>query len=168
MKKLYKTLPPDYLYRSGVGIMIINQEQKIFVGKRIDNKDNLKEAWQMPQGGVDYGEDEETAMFRELKEETGINEKDVRIIYRLPKYQYYNLPKQLQKKLWGGRYLGQKQRWFLLNFVSNDSSINIKTKDPEFIDWKWVNKNELINLIVDFKRDLYVDILKGFNKFLPK
>jgi putative (di)nucleoside polyphosphate hydrolase len=168
MTKNRNNIPPDYLYRNGVGIMIINKEKKVFVGKRIDNKDNFNEAWQMPQGGIDLGEDEELAMFRELKEETGIEKKDVEIIYKLPKYQYYNLPKLLQKRLWGGRYLGQKQRWFLLQFKADDSFINIKTENPEFIDWKWVREEELINLIVGFKRELYGEIVKGFRKFLVK
>ncbi|MCE2687920.1 MAG: RNA pyrophosphohydrolase [Rickettsiales bacterium] len=163
--KLHKTMPPDYLYRNGVGIMLINQEKKIFIGKRIDSYDN-SEAWQMPQGGIDIGEEEEIAMFRELQEETGVNKKSVKIISRTPNYYYYNLPPQLQKKLWNGKYLGQKQRWYILQLEDKDSAINIKTEHPEFIDWKWSNKEEVIELIIDFKKDLYRDVMNIFNKFL--
>jgi len=163
--KSHKTMPPDYLYRNGVGIMLINRERKIFIGKRLDSYDH-SEAWQMPQGGIDIGEEEEIAMFRELQEETGINKSSVKIISRTPNYHYYNLPPQLQKKLWNGKYLGQKQRWYILQLEDEDSAINIKTEHPEFIDWKWCDKEEVVELIIEFKKDLYRDVLNTFNQFL--
>lgn len=153
---------PDYLYRSGVGIMIINSDKKIFVGKRIDNN---SDAWQMPQGGIDAGEDEDIAVFRELKEETGISEQSVKIIKKSDNYYYYNLPYKLQKKFWGGKYLGQKQRWYLLQFIGDEPSINIKTEDPEFSEWKWVSKNDIVSEIVSFKKKLYEDVIKEFERF---
>lgn len=158
-----KSQKPDYLYRSGVGIMIINSEKKIFVGKRIDNN---SDAWQMPQGGLDIGENEDIAMFRELREETGINENFVKIITKSKKYYYYDLPYKLQKKFWGGKYLGQKQRWYLIEFIGSENDINIKTEDPEFSQWKWVFKKDLLDEIVSFKRDLYENVVKEFEEFL--
>ena len=154
---------PDYLYRSGVGIMIINKNKEIFVGKRIDNH---SDAWQMPQGGLDAGEGEDEAMFRELKEETGINDEAVKVIQKSQKYYYYNLPYKLQKKFWGGKYLGQKQKWYLVEFIGEESAINVKTEDPEFSEWKWISKENLLNEIVPFKRDLYEDIIKEFEELL--
>jgi len=148
---------PDHLYRKGVGIMMINQDQKIFVGKRIDNK---SDAWQMPQGGLDHGESEDEAMFRELKEETGTN--NVKILQMSKEYHYYNLPYKLQKKFWGGKYLGQKQQWYLTRFLGVDNQINIDTNEPEFSSWKWMDKNEVIDHIVPFKRDLYVKLINEF------
>lgn len=152
----------DYLYRLGVGIMILNKEKKIFVGKRIDNH---SDAWQMPQGGLDAGENEDLGMYRELKEETGI-ERDIKILSKSEGYYYYNLPYKLQKKFWGGKYIGQKQRWYLIEFLGSDQLINISSEDPEFSEWKWVNKDEIINNIVSFKRPLYLNIFNEFKKFL--
>jgi len=154
---------PDYLYRSGVGIVLINSDKKIFVGKRIDNN---SDAWQMPQGGIDAGEDEDTAMIRELGEETGISESAIEIIKKSRGYFYYNLPYKLQKKFWGGKYLGQKQRWYIARFKGDESAINIKTETPEFSDWKWISKEEILDAIVKFKRDLYVEIIEEFKEFL--
>ncbi len=154
---------PDYLYRSGVGIMLINNEKKIFVGKRIDNN---SDAWQMPQGGIDAGEDEDIAVFRELREETGISQEIVSIIKKSNCYYYYNLPYKLQKKFWGGKYLGQKQRWYLLKFNADEKSININTEDPEFSEWKWASINEITSEIVSFKKQLYEDVIKEFEEFL--
>lgn len=154
---------PNHLYRSGVGILLVNQNKKIFVGKRIDNQ---SDSWQMPQGGIDVGEDEDVAMFRELQEETGISSQFVKIIKKSDNYFYYDLPYKLQKKFWGGKYLGQRQRWYLLEFLGDDSNINITTQEPEFSEWKWVEKVDLINLIVSFKRELYQQIIKEFNDFL--
>ena len=154
---------PNHLYRSGVGIVLINENKKIFVGKRIDNQ---SDAWQMPQGGIDSGENEDRAMFRELIEETVIAENLVKIIKKSDKYFYYNLPYKLQKKFWGGKYLGQKQRWYLAEFLGNDSDVNISLANPEFSEWKWVNKKDLVGLIVNFKKDLYVEIVKEFNEYL--
>lgn len=154
---------PNHLYRSGVGILLVNQNKKIFVGKRIDNQ---SDSWQMPQGGIDVGEDEDAAMFRELQEETGISSQFVKIIKKSDNYFYYDLPYKLQKKFWGGKYLGQRQRWYLLEFLGDDSNINITTQEPEFSEWKWVEKVDLINLIVSFKRELYQQIISEFTDFL--
>ncbi len=154
---------PDYLYRSGVGIMLINRQKNIFVGKRIDNN---SDAWQMPQGGIDPAEDEDVAMFRELHEETGIPADAIKIIKKSSKYFYYNLPYKLQKKFWGGKYLGQKQRWYLAEFISDDSLINLNVDTPEFSAWKWIEKDNLTGVIVGFKRGLYRDVLKEFCEFL--
>lgn len=154
---------PDYLYRSGVGIMIINAQKQIFVGKRIDNN---SDAWQMPQGGIDVNEEEDNAMFRELKEETGIGANHVRVIGKSQGHYYYNLPYKLQKKFWGGKYLGQKQKWYLIEFSGEDSAINIATEDPEFSEWKWVSQAEIVSHIVSFKRELYENVLNEFAKFL--
>lgn len=153
---------PDYLYRSGVGVMLINREKKIFVGKRIDNH---SDAWQMPQGGIDAGEDEDEAMFRELKEETGISQEFVQVLKKSEGYYYYNLPYKLQKKFWGGKYLGQKQRWYLAQFDGDDSAVNINTETPEFSDWKWIAHDEIVNVIVAFKRGLYEDVIREFLDF---
>jgi putative (di)nucleoside polyphosphate hydrolase len=152
----------DYLYRFGVGIMIINQQKKIFVGKRIDNH---SDAWQMPQGGLDAGESEDLGMYRELKEETGI-ENNIKILSKSKGYYYYNLPYKLQKKFWGGKYIGQKQRWYLIEFLGDDNSININNENPEFSEWKWVGIDEIINNIVSFKRPLYLSIIDEFRSFL--
>jgi putative (di)nucleoside polyphosphate hydrolase len=153
----------DYLYRSGVGIMLINSQKQIFVGKRIDNN---SDAWQMPQGGIDVGENEDVAIFRELKEETGIDESNVNILRKSKNYHYYNLPYNLQKRFWGGKYLGQRQRWYLAEFIGDDSVIDVKTENPEFSHWKWIDQNDIINAIVGFKRDLYCDVIKEFTEYL--
>ncbi len=153
---------PDYLYRSGVGIMLINAKKEIFVGKRIDNN---SDAWQMPQGGLDVGESEDVAMFRELKEETGIDEIHIKVLRKSAGHHYYNLPYKLQKKFWGGKYLGQKQRWYLAEFTGEESAINIATEHPEFSDWKWISNISIIDAIVGFKRELYEDVLNEFAKY---
>jgi putative (di)nucleoside polyphosphate hydrolase len=153
---------PDYLYRSGVGIMLLNSENKIFVGKRIDNN---SDAWQMPQGGIDAGEDEDLAMFRELAEETGIVESKIEILGKSRRYFYYNLPYKLQKKFWGGKYLGQKQRWYLARFKGDEKDINVQTEIPEFSEWKWIGNEEILSAIVKFKRDLYGEIITEFSQF---
>ncbi len=154
---------PDYLYRSGIGIMLINSDKEIFVGKRIDNH---SDAWQMPQGGLDAGESEDEAMVRELKEETGISEKNIKILHKSQGHFYYNLPYKLQKKFWGGKYLGQRQRWYLAEFIGDENDVNIKTEDPEFSDWKWIEREKIVNAIVPFKRRLYEEIIKEFESFL--
>jgi len=146
----------DLPYRNGVGIMIFNDQKKIFVGKRIDNQ----EAWQMPQGGVDRDEDFETAAKRELFEETGIQ--SVRIVQISKQEFIYDLPNHLLGKIWKGKYKGQKQKWFLMKFLGPDSEINISQKHPEFNEWKWVDLDELPRLIVPFKKKLYVSIIKEF------
>jgi putative (di)nucleoside polyphosphate hydrolase len=162
-QEIHEPVKPDYLYRSGVGIMLINKEKKIFVGKRIDNH---SDAWQMPQGGIDAGESEDEAMFRELKEETGISAFGVKILQKSRGYFYYNLPYKLQKKFWGGKYLGQRQRWYLAEFTGDESLVNIQTEDPEFSAWKWISREEILSTIVGFKRELYEDVINEFSKIL--
>lgn len=154
---------PDYLYRSGVGIMLINQKKEIFVGKRIDNH---SDSWQMPQGGLDAGETEDEAMFRELREETGITDSCIKVLYKSQGYHYYNLPYKLQKKFWGGKYLGQKQRWYLAEFVGDENSISVQTEKPEFSEWKWISRGNIVDAIVAFKRGLYEEVVEEFSKFL--
>ena len=149
-------------YRRGVGMMIINNKKEIFLGQRFD-KD--KSAWQMPQGGIDRGENEIVALKREMFEETGIK-KDYKIIFKSNKYFYYKLPQYLQKKLWKGRFVGQKQKWFLLEYFGDDQNINIKTKKPEFKKWSWSTKEKMLKLIVPFKRKLYKEIVSEFKEFL--
>ena len=136
--------------RIGIGIVVLNQENKVFVGKRIDNPENF---WQMPQGGVNENENFLEAAKRELEEETGI--KTVKIIKELNNLLTYDLPKNLLGKIWQGKYRGQKQKWFIMKFLGDDKEINIETKDPEFIDWKWIKVNDLPKVAVDFKVDIY-------------
>tara|TARA_Y100000591_G_C21337317_1_gene453154 strand:- start:46 stop:516 length:471 start_codon:yes stop_codon:yes gene_type:complete len=144
--------------RSGVGIIILNSDNQVFVGKRKDNPGNR---WQMPQGGVDKGESFINAMKRELFEETGI--KKIKILKELEKIYQYELPENLVGIIWKGKYKGQKQKWFITRFLGNDNEININTKHPEFIDWKWIEPNELPEVIVNFKKKLYIDLLKEIN-----
>ena len=140
--------------------MVFNDEKKIFVGKRIDNQ----EAWQMPQGGIDKDEDIESAAKRELFEETGIQ--SIRIIKRSEKIYTYDLPQHLLGKIWKGKYKGQKQTWFLIKFLGPDSEININQKHPEFSEWMWVDIQKLPELIVSFKKDLYLSVVKEFSNFI--
>lgn len=149
-------------YRRGVGMVVINHEKKIFIGQRFD-KD--KAAWQMPQGGIDNDETPEQACLRELGEETGILS-NYKIIDKTKNWYSYDLPRNLQKKLWRGKYKGQVQQWFILDFFGNDAEINIKTKHPEFKNWKWANKEELMKLVVPFKRELYENTFTEFSNFL--
>ena len=141
--------------RTGVGIIVLNKQNKIFVGKR---KDNPGDKWQMPQGGVDKGEDYITAMRRELREETSIQ--NIEIIKEIDKIYQYELPENLVGIIWKGKYRGQKQKWFITRFVGEESEINLNTKHAEFIDWKWIEPKMLPEVIVSFKRDLYFNLLK--------
>ena len=141
--------------RTGVGIILLNSKNKIFVGKR---KDNPGDKWQMPQGGVDNGEDFHTAMKRELHEETSI--KNIKIIKEINQLYEYELPKDLIGIIWKGKFRGQKQKWFIAKFLGNESEINLNTKQPEFIEWKWINAERLPEVIVDFKKKLYLSLLK--------
>tara|TARA_B100000902_G_C26886404_1_gene705145 strand:+ start:190 stop:660 length:471 start_codon:yes stop_codon:yes gene_type:complete len=141
--------------RIGVGIIVLNSKNKVFVGRR---KDNPGDKWQMPQGGVDKGEDFLTAMKRELIEETSI--KNIKIIKEIEKIYHYELPDNLIGIIWKGKYRGQKQKWFVVKFLGKDSEINLKTKYPEFIDWKWLDPEILPDVIVEFKRELYIKLLK--------
>jgi putative (di)nucleoside polyphosphate hydrolase len=145
-------------YRLGVGIMLLNNAKQVFVGQRLDK---VSDAWQMPQGGVDKGENLLHAVMRELKEELGTDKAE--IIYQSKNWYLYDLPPELASKLWGGRYAGQKQKWFLMKFLGEDKDIDIATKIPEFISWKWVEVDKLTKIIVPFKRKLYTDVVKEFN-----
>ena len=141
--------------RLGVGIILLNNENKVFVGKRIDNPIDL---WQMPQGGVDENEQMIHAAKRELEEETGITK--TKLIKELDYWLEYELPKNLIKKIWQGRYRGQKQKWFIMKFIGQAKDINIKTKRPEFLSWKWVNYYKLPDVVVSFKVNIYKKIVK--------
>ena len=144
--------------RTGVGIIVLNKQNKIFVGKR---KDNPGDKWQMPQGGVDEGEDYITAMRRELREETSIQ--NIEIIKEIEKIYQYELPENLVGIIWKGKYRGQKQKWFITRFLGEEKEINLNTKHAEFIDWKWIEPKFLPDVIVNFKKDLYLNLLKEIN-----
>ena len=144
--------------RKGVGIVVLNRNNQVFVGKR---KDNTGNSWQMPQGGVDIGENFISAMKRELYEETSI--KSIKILKEIEHMYEYELPENLVGKIWKGKFRGQKQKWFITKFLSDDSEINLNTKHPEFIDWRWINPKKLPEVIVDFKKKLYVNLLKEIN-----
>jgi putative (di)nucleoside polyphosphate hydrolase len=152
----------DRRYRRGVGVMLLNQDGKVFVGRRIDNTD---EAWQMPQGGIDEGEEPWPAALRELEEETGIRPHLVERISKCPERLKYDLPKELRGKLWGGKFKGQIQDWYLARFLGRDSDVNIATRHPEFSGWKWIEPQQLPELIVPFKRDLYRRLLREFAEY---
>ena len=147
--------------RQGVGVIILNNQNKIFVGKR---KDNPVDKWQMPQGGIDQGEDHLTAMKRELYEETSI--KSIKVIKELEGYYEYMLPQNLVEVIWKGKFKGQRQKWFVTKFVGNEKEINLNTKNPEFIEWKWIIADELPNVIVNFKKEMYQKILFNIRKII--
>jgi len=147
--------------RIGVGAIVLNNENKVFVGKR---KDNPVDKWQMPQGGVDKNENLLDAMKRELFEETSI--KNIKVLKELGKWFEYELPKNLLGIIWKGKFRGQKQKWFIVRFIGNESEINLKTKHPEFIEWKWIEINELPKVIVDFKKNVYEKLLIELKKFI--
>jgi putative (di)nucleoside polyphosphate hydrolase len=153
----------DLPYRLGVGVMLLNAERKVFVGQRIDSR---VDAWQMPQGGVDDGEDAETAAFRELEEETGIAPHHAHIVARTDAMLTYDLPEELRATVWKGRYRGQQQHWFLMRFSGTDADINIATPHPEFNAWQWAAVDDLTSLIVPFKRELYSNIADYFRPAL--
>ena len=157
MKEKHHRLP----LRSGVGIVLLNKENKIFVAKRIDNPKNF---WQMPQGGVDKDEDFYTAALRELKEETSIV--SVKPIREIEENLTYILPDHLIGIIWKGKYKGQKQKWFIMRFIGDDSEINIKTKRPEFLDWKWIDLENLTKIAVNFKLEVYKKLKSEIIKIL--
>ena len=157
MEDKFKNLP----LRNGVGIIVLNKDNKIFVAKRIDNPKNF---WQMPQGGVDKGEDFLKAAYRELEEETSI--KNVKLIKELEDMTTYELPDHLLGIIWKGKYRGQKQKWFLMRFTGDDNEINIKTKKPEFLDWKWIELNQITEVVVDFKLHVYEGLKEKIDKII--
>ena len=157
MQQKFRNLP----LRSGVGIIVLNKKNEIFVAKRIDNSKNF---WQMPQGGVDEGENFLEAAYRELKEETSIE--NVNLIKELDDTTTYELPNHLLGIIWKGKYRGQKQKWFVMRFIGKDSEINIKTKNPEFLDWKWINIDLITEVVVDFKLEVYKELQKKIKKII--
>ena len=157
MNPKFKNLP----YRSNVGIMLINDEGHVFVGQRLDNNQN---AWQMPQGGIDCDEDPQSAAYRELLEETGIEQENVKFLAKASKWLLYDLPEDLIPKLWDGKYRGQKQKWFLFKFLGTNRDIIISTEHPEFSNWKWMPKENLLEEIVPFKKSVYESVLREFER----
>ncbi len=157
MQEKFKKLP----LRNGVGIVLLNKENKVFVAKRIDNPQNF---WQMPQGGVDNGENFLSAAYRELEEETSI--KNVKLIQEIEGTTVYELPENLLGIIWKGKYKGQKQKWFLMRYLGNDNEINIKTSKPEFLEWKWVDLNMITDIVVDFKLEVYKKLKDKINKII--
>ena len=157
MKKNYNNLP----LRSGVGIVVLNEKNQIFVAKRIDNPKNY---WQMPQGGIDEGEDFYQAALRELEEETSI--KSVKLMKEIKKFTTYHLPDHLMGIIWKGRYKGQKQKWFIVKFNGDEKEININTKTPEFLEWKWINIDNLTDEVVKFKLHVYKKIKEEIKKVI--
>lgn len=150
-------------YRPAAGIMLVNRDGKVFVGQR---RDNDNDAWQMPQGGIDEGEEPETAALRELEEETGVSRNLVSVIGVTPEELHYDLPDELVGKLWKGKWRGQRQTWYLLRFEGSDDDVNIETSHPEFRAWKWLDPEELPDVIVPFKRKLYRDVLAQFRDLI--
>ena len=157
MQEKFRNLP----LRSGVGIVVLNKENKVFVAKRIDNPKNF---WQMPQGGVDENEDFLKAAYRELEEETSI--KNVELIKELDDTITYELPDHLLGVIWKGKYKGQKQKWFLMRFIGNEKEIDIKTKNPEFLDWKWIEVDMITDVVVDFKLHVYKELKEKIKKII--
>tara|TARA_B100001758_G_C18277944_1_gene540031 strand:- start:252 stop:731 length:480 start_codon:yes stop_codon:yes gene_type:complete len=157
MKKKFKQLP----LRNGVGVVLLNKNNKVFVAKRIDNPKNY---WQMPQGGIDNNEDYLNAALRELEEETSI--KSVKLIKEIDGYLTYNLPDELLGIIWKGKYKGQKQKWYIMKFTGDESEINVKTKKPEFLDWRWINIENITDTVVEFKSDVYNKIKNEVKKII--
>ena len=157
MKDKFRNLP----LRSGVGIVVLNKENMVFVARRIDNSKNF---WQMPQGGINKDEDYLAAAYRELEEETSI--KKVKLIDELDGFITYNLPDHLLGIIWKGKFKGQKQKWFLMRYLGEDKEINIRTENPEFLDWKWVNLDEITELVVDFKLHVYKEVKEKVKRIL--
>jgi putative (di)nucleoside polyphosphate hydrolase len=157
MEEKFKNLP----LRSGVGIIVLNEKNKVFVAKRIDNSKNF---WQMPQGGINDGEDFLSAAYRELAEETSI--KSVELIKEIDGTMTYLLPNHLLGIIWKGKYKGQKQKWFLMKFTGDEKEIDIKTKNPEFLDWKWIDLEQITEVVVDFKLHVYKELQEKVRKII--
>ncbi len=157
MEEKYKNLP----LRTGVGIIVLNKQNKVFVARRIDNS---KKFWQMPQGGVDPQENFLTAAYRELEEETSIT--SVKLIKELDGTTTYELPNNLLGIIWKGKYKGQKQKWFLMKFTGDEKEIDIKTKNPEFLDWKWIDLDQITEVVVDFKLHVYKELKEKIKKLI--
>lgn len=155
MSEKYKDLP----YRRGVGVMVLNDAGKVFVARRIDM---VSEAWQMPQGGIDAGEDPERAAYRELEEETGIKASQVTLVARSRGWLHYDLPDDLVPMLWKGKYRGQEQQWFVMRLTAGEDVINIETEHPEFSEWQWVELPNIVDMIVAFKQPLYQELVEEF------
>ena len=158
MKENFEKLP----LRNGVGIIILNSKNKVFVARRIDNPKNY---WQMPQGGVENGEDYYKAALRELKEETNIE--SISLVKEIDGFISYNLPNNLLGIIWRGKYKGQKQKWFIMKFTGKDSEININTKKPEFLDWRWADLETITDTVVDFKLKVYEQLVLEVKKVIP-
>jgi putative (di)nucleoside polyphosphate hydrolase len=157
------TDPASLPYRPAAGVMLLNRDGKVFVAQRLDS---TLEAWQMPQGGLDEGEDAEEGALRELEEETGITRDHVEVIARTPAELTYDLPDDLIGKMWKGKWRGQRQSWFLMRFTGTDQDVNILTADPEFRAWKWTDPQDLPRMIVPFKKKLYEQVLEAFAPWL--
>ncbi len=157
MEEKFKNLP----FRNGVGIILLNKDNKVFVAKRIDNPKNF---WQMPQGGVDNNESFLSAAYRELEEETSI--KKVELIKEIDGITTYELPEHLLGIIWKGKYKGQKQKWFLMRYLGNNDEINIKTDNPEFLDWKWIDLEMITEVVVSFKLKVYEEIKKKVKEII--
>ena len=147
--------------RQGVGVIVLNQNNEVFVAKR---KDNPIDKWQMPQGGININETPFNAMKRELEEETSIT--TIKVLKEIDNWLEYELPTNLLGKIWKGKYRGQKQKWFIVKFIGNDGEINLNTKHPEFIEWKWIDYKSLTDVIVDFKKDVYKKLKSELRIFL--
>lgn len=156
-------MKPTLPYRPAAAIMLLNADNQVFVAQRIDN---LAEAWQMPQGGLDKGEDPLAGALRELEEETGIPPRLVEILGKAPEELLYDLPPELVGKIWGGKYRGQAQHWFVARFLGTDDDVNLGTAEPEFRAWKWADPADLVDMIVPFKRDLYARVVETFRSYL--
>ncbi len=153
----------DLVYRPCVGLVVLNEQKRIFTGQRFDYS---SAAWQMPQGGIEVGEDPLIAAYRELYEETSISKRDLEVLAVSQHWLTYDLPEDLIPKLWGGKYKGQRQRWFLMKFIGDDTNIDLSTDIPEFARWRWATKIQVINSIVPFKKELYKSVLEEFHSFL--
>jgi putative (di)nucleoside polyphosphate hydrolase len=153
------------MYRKGVGLVLVNNLGQVFVAKRVQNASNnnlLQNPWQMPQGGIDENEDEQESLFREMHEEIGLKQNDVRVMKKSETYYRYDLPEDVRAKLWSGKYKGQEQRWFCCFLQGSESNINLDGEHPEFSSWKWISPYSLSSIVVDFKKDMYDKIFEEF------